>query len=140
MRNIFNSRRFTPTKWDSAEQKAKFANQFVKFVNSDFKKTFFPHWFYKRLSMCFGFIAHYNDSGFYATYFIHTGDKIQFLKRVITYACYSDPMFTYGDVESVLKQWVIDNEFIALYTKQFNNEVEKRERGELKRLKEKYGE
>jgi len=34
----FTPDRFAPTKWQGADEKAKFARQFVKFVQSDFAK------------------------------------------------------------------------------------------------------
>lgn len=146
---IFSASQFTPTQWDSAEQKAKFANQFVRFVESDFKNTLFPNWFYNRLSMTFGHIAHYNQLGFYETFFTTTADKVEFLaisagERGL-YAlpprglgpC-GDPAFTYCDVERELMGWVTKNELLKKYRQLLSVEREMGERTELERLQHKY--
>ena len=51
---------FVPTQWDTAEQKAKFANALLTFVAQDFPRSKFHESFYRRLSNTFGHIAHYN--------------------------------------------------------------------------------
>ena len=48
---------FVPTHWDSAEQKAKFANALLTFVAQDFPRSKFHETFYRRLSNTFGHIA-----------------------------------------------------------------------------------
>ena len=53
----FSATLFTPTKWDTAEDKEKFANHFVRFVNSGYKHKLFYKWFYQRLSNTFHHIA-----------------------------------------------------------------------------------
>ena len=40
-----------PTKWNTAQDKATFAKQFVRFVQSDFAAKHFTEKFYRRLSM-----------------------------------------------------------------------------------------
>ena len=52
---------FVPTHWDSAEQKAKFANALLTFVAQDFPRSKFHESFYRRLSNTFGHIAHYAE-------------------------------------------------------------------------------
>ena len=52
---------FVPTHWDSAEQKAKFANALLTFVAQDFPRSKFHEGFYRRLSNTFGHIANYNS-------------------------------------------------------------------------------
>jgi hypothetical protein len=55
---------FVPTQWDTAEQKAKFANALLTFVTQDFPRSKFHESFYRRLSNTFGHIACYNCDGF----------------------------------------------------------------------------
>lgn len=105
----FSASEFTATEWSSPEDKAAFANHFIVFVKSDFKRTLFPKWFYKRLSICFGMIAHYNIDGFYATYFDSREGKINFIRQCLSYPAYGDPKFTYSDVEKVLHKWLEDH-------------------------------
>ena len=106
MKKLFNASQFVATKWDSAEDKAKFANHFVRFIKSGFKETLFYNWFYTRLSMCNSHIAHYNKTGFYDTWFAETSFQNNFLQKWADFTCYGDPTYTYSDVEKVLKDWV----------------------------------
>ena len=73
----FDPSEFTPTKWATTQDKATFAKQFVRFVESDFAAKHFTDKFYRRLSNTFGHIAHYNRGGFWDT-FIRTflGDQV----------------------------------------------------------------
>ena len=114
---LFNSSQFTPTKWDTNEQKAKFANHFVSFVESDFKRTKFPKWFYNRLSSCFGHIAHYDLLGFYSTFFENNKSKVEFLEHCLKGGGYGSPEFTYSDVERALQTWLTENDILHKYQK-----------------------
>ena len=46
----FDPSQFTPTKWETAKDKAAFANRFVRLVESDFAAKHFTEKFYQRLS------------------------------------------------------------------------------------------
>lgn len=129
---------FTATKWDTVADKEKFAKHFKAFVQSDFAESKFPKWFYTRLSMTFGHIAHYNQTGFYDTFFTATADKVRFLNMCIQYGCYGDPTWTYSDVEQHLRAWLKAEKVLERYQKQLADEVEVRERSQLARLKAKY--
>ena len=39
--NDFTADQFTPTRWEAAEEKARFARQFIRFVESDFAEREF---------------------------------------------------------------------------------------------------
>lgn len=106
MKKIFSANQFVATKWEPAEAKAKFCNQFVKFVEGGFKWEHFPKWFYTRLSLTFGHIAHYNQLGFYETFFTNTNDQADFIQQTLNYPAYGDPTFTYSDAEKAIKQWL----------------------------------
>ena len=80
MTMTFTADQFTPTKWETASDKAAFANRFVRFVQSDFAAKHFTDKFYRRLSNCFGMIAHYNRGGFWSEFFTTTEDKVRFWK------------------------------------------------------------
>lgn len=110
MKHKFDASKLTATEWSTVKDKIKFAEQFVRFVESDYSPTQFPKWFYTRLSMCFGFIAHYNQRGFYETYFYKDSfgsmSNLQTFKdSVINYSCYGSPEFTYSDIESQIRAW-----------------------------------
>jgi hypothetical protein len=99
---------FKATKWDTVEDKEKFARHFQKFVESGFSERLFYKWFYTRLSMSFGNIARYNRGCFYDYYFVREESKREFLEHVLSYPCYGDPEWTYSDVEKYLQGWLRD--------------------------------
>ena len=134
----FTAQQFTPTKWDDGQTKAIFARQFVKFVKSDFAQRLFSQAFYRRLSMTFGHIAHFNRQGFFETFFTTTQDKVRFFRMTLAHPCFGDPAFTYSDVERALQSWLRETEILAKYEQRFADEMEAGERAELARLKAKY--
>ena len=110
MANIFSPNSFVDYESGlvTKEDKAHFANQFMTFVISGFNKTQFSKGFYVRLSMTFGHIAHYNQEGFWETFFDPTTkDGIQvFIEQTLSYPCYGDPRYTYSDAEKALQIWL----------------------------------
>lgn len=138
MRSLFRPEQFTATQWDSAADKAKFANQFVRFVESDFKSTLFPKWFYNRLSNTFGHIAHYNQAGFFDTFFVSLAGKIRFLEATLQGGGYGDPTFTYSDVERVLKTWVLEKNLLASYQETLSRAINAAEFEQYQQLKAKF--
>ena len=135
----FTPDRFTPTKWDTADKKAAFARQFIKFVQSDFARSKFPKAFYQRLSMTFSHIAHFNQHGFFETFFTTTENKVRFLRMTLAHPCYGDPAWTYSDVERALQTWLRENDVLAKYKTRLAAETEAAERAVLTRLQAKYG-
>ncbi len=136
--NIFKINQFTHTEWNSAEDKLKFAHQFVLFIESDFLWTKFPKWFYLKLSNCFSNIAHYNIDGFYDAQFSSLSRRVNFVWNCLDHPCYGDPKFTYSDVERVLQNWLKENNILDKVRAESNKETEISEREQLKRLREKY--
>lgn len=130
--------KYTPTDFSTSADKEKFEKQFKKLVESGFKRSMFPKWFYTRLSMCFGHIAHYNQEGFYQTWFIDTRWQYEFLEATVKYPCYGDPAYTYSDVEKVLVAWIEEKKFLHIYGGKLIEEIEAQEVKELARLKNKY--
>ena len=102
----FAADQFTPTKWDTAKDKAAFATQFVRFAKSGFALKHFTDKFYRRLSNTFGHIAHYDRGGFWSEFFTTPGDKVRFLEQTVQWPCYGDPAWTYSDVERELQKWL----------------------------------
>lgn len=129
---------FTPTQWDTADTKAAFAKHFIKFVQSDFAQIKFPKTFYQRLSMTFGHIAHYNQHGFFETFFTTTEGKVRFLRQTLAHPCWGDPAWTYSDVERALQSWVRENDVLSQYEQRLAQEQEAEERATLARLQAKY--
>lgn len=148
MKPTFTASQFTPTQWDTAEQKAKFANQFVRFVDSDFKATIFPKWFYNKLSNTFGHIAHFNQGGFYDTFFSTLEGRVQFMEITEGVAglygenglgiC-GDPAFTYCDVERAVRGWCRKTGQLAKAQERLHVAREVADRAEYDRLSQKFG-
>ena len=136
---VFTASQFTPTQWESAEQKAKFANQFVRLIERGFQQSDFPHWFYSRLANTFGHIAHYDTHGFWAEWFSSTRRQVEFLEHTAQGGGYGDAAWTYCDVERAIKTWLEENpQFKAALVERRDNAVEIAERAELARLTAKY--
>ena len=135
---MFDISLFTPTQWNTAEEKQRFAYHFVLFVESDFSFNKFPKWFYQRLSNCFGNIARYDINGFYQSWFSNYERKVDFIVNCLNYKCYGDPSFSYPDVEKELQNWLVENNILENLTNKLNEEIITRELIELKRLKLKY--
>jgi hypothetical protein len=93
------------TDWQRGRDKAKFANHFIRFVRAGYPRELFYHWFYTRLSMCRGHIAHYDAGGFYATWFADRERRRRFVIHWLTRPIYGDPSCTYSDVEERLRDW-----------------------------------
>jgi hypothetical protein len=134
----FNPSQFTPTQWDTAKDKAAFAKQFVRLVQSDFAAQHFTDKFYRRLSNTFANIAHYNRAGFWETFFTTTADKLRFLEQTLSHPCYGDPAWTYSDVERALQAWLRADGTLERYRQRLAEETEAAERTELARLQAKY--
>jgi hypothetical protein len=134
----FTADKFTATKWEKADKKANFAKQFIRFVESDFNRKQFPKIFYVRLSMTFGHIAHYNQSGFFDVFFTDTESKVRFLRQTLNHECWGDEDYTFSDVEKALKSWLFQNGVLAKYERRLAEEMEAAERADLAQLKGKY--
>lgn len=106
MKTKFKASDFVLTQYSTAENKAKFANQFVKFVRGGFRMQDFSKWFYIRLSSTFGHIAHYNQLSFYEVFFTNPVDIRNFVRDCANYYVCGEPSYTYSDVEAALQQWM----------------------------------
>ena len=69
------------TKFMSAEEKEKVLKDWQRFIESDFSQTRFTKALYNHLIQHCSFIAHYNQAGFYGTYFEDPEDTMRFLKQ-----------------------------------------------------------
>lgn len=129
----------TPTQFSTVQDKEKFVAQFKKFVESDFSANKFPKWFYTRLSMTFGHIAHFNQGGFFDVFFRSNGGKLDFLRRTLKYECYGSPDYTFSDAEREIQNWIKEGDFEFKYLDLKSAEIEAGERAEYERLKAKFG-
>jgi len=65
----------------SAVEKEKVLKDWQRFIKSDFDKTRFTKLLYNHLIQHCSFIAHYNQAGFYDTYFEDPERTLVFLKQ-----------------------------------------------------------
>jgi hypothetical protein len=138
MPKIFEAAQFTPTKFSTAEEKAKFANHFIRFVTSGFPKSMFPKWFYNELRHCFGHIAHYDQNGFYNEWFTNDLSKSLFIKMTVQHPCYGDPTHTFSDVERALIVYLRKNDPLPSIQKKMDEDTKRSEVEQLHRLMDKY--
>lgn len=129
----------TAIKWSTVEDKKRFIKQFKLFVKSDFNIHKFPKWFYVQLSMCFGHIAHYNQLGFFDTFFRSIESKIDFIQHCLNGGGYGDPAFTYSDAERYIQLWLVHENILHNLKQVEYQQRNDREFAEYERLKAKYG-
>ena len=82
MKLIFPEEQFTATQWSTAKEKAEFATWLIRFIEKGAPQSLFHKTKYRRLSNCFGHIAHYNVYGFYDEWFQH--GTAEWIKYIIT--------------------------------------------------------
>jgi hypothetical protein len=105
--NLFTTDRFSATPHSTAEEKARFCNDFARFVLGGFDRKRFTQKFYQRLSLIFGHIAHFNASGFWETWFSTPEQQRQFVQHIHEYVALGDPHYCWSDVERELKSWIV---------------------------------
>lgn len=123
----------------SAEDKAWFANHFVRFVEGGCSESLFTERFYRRLSGTFGHIAHYSRGGFWHEFFTTEDGKLRFLEQTASpWIQAGDPEYTFRDVEVALGAWVLDGGALEAQRRRAAESVEARERAQLAKLLDKY--
>jgi len=139
VRPPFTAAEFTATKWDTNDDKAKFANDLCRFMAADFKLTLFTDRSYRRLANTFGHIAHYDRHGFVAEFFNDLRGKVDFLEQTLSWQPRGDPAWTYSDVERAVRQRLRACGLLAAYRQRRAAEIEAAERDLLRQLHAKYG-
>lgn len=134
----FSPSQFIPTKWSTAEEKARFGNALVHFVDSGFARNLFTDRIYGRLSNCFGHIAHYNSTQFYEEWFVSLSVQVRFLEHALRFPCYGDPEFTFSDVESEIQREIRNRNYLSRYQLLLAEEQRTAELNLLERLEGKY--
>jgi len=134
----FTADMFVASKFSTADEKADCANKLMAFIESGFEEKKFTKALYRRLSLTFGFIAHFDHANYWAEYFTRIEDKARFLEQIVTFPCYGDPEYTFSDVEKAVKSRVRHMGFLGYYADLAKAETEKAERATLARLQAKY--
>jgi len=137
----FKAKDFTATNFATAEDKAKWANKFTKFILGGFQRSSFRKEVYKQLQYMFGHCAEYDLDGFYYTWFEDTYKCLHWLETVTTtwLAGIGQPQFTWSDVEIKLVSWIRDNNIHDQVAGYLQAETEQKERATLKVLQDRYG-
>jgi hypothetical protein len=134
----FSPSQFIPTRWSTAEEKARFGNALLHFVDSGFTRNLFTDRLYGRLSNCFGHITHYNSTGFYEEWFSSLTAQVRFLEHTLRFPCYGDPAFTFSDVESEIQREIRNRNGLPRYQLLLAEEQRVAELTLLERLEGKY--
>ena len=69
------------TQFMSVEEKDQVIRAWKRFLESGFRKDYFTEALYKHLINHCSFMAHYDRHGFYATYFEHGDETVQFFTQ-----------------------------------------------------------
>ena len=134
----FSPSQFVPTNWSTAEDKARFGNALLHFVDSGFARNLFTDRLYGRLSNCFGHIAHYNSTGFYEEWFLSLSAQVRFLEHTLRFPCYGDPEYTFSDVERAIQREIVNRNYIARYELRLAEEQQATDIALLGQLESKY--
>jgi hypothetical protein len=111
----FTAAQFVATNFESAAEKASFANNLMRFLESDCPRSQFTQKLYDHLSDCFQHIAECDKDGFYSVWFATAVEKLDFLKNLLQSPCYGDPQWTFSDVECALQTAISDTTLLAQY-------------------------
>lgn len=129
----------TPTRWATAEEKAKLGNAVLRFIAQGMPVEKFTASLYESLSNMFGFIAHCDRYGFAETWFADAATRRDFLDQIARYPCWGDPAFVWSDVEREIVQRVRENLLVEAWTGRAREDQDAREKAELSRLMAKHG-
>ncbi len=88
-------KKFTDVQYMTAAEKANVLYKWQIFVNSSYKKENFTKNIYEHLIMHCGFIAHYNKSGFYSTYWYDPDPEGSTPARFVDVEEFLHPYFNY---------------------------------------------
>lgn len=80
---------FKDSEFMTAREKRLVLANWKTYLKHGLKQKHFTRRLYNHLHLNCGFIAHYNIGGFYATYFEHGADTVEFFKRFCDAASYS---------------------------------------------------
>lgn len=136
----FQASDFTATKWAAAEDKAKWANKFTKFILGSFQRGSFKKEIYKQLYNMFGHIAHYNSNGFYEKWFSDINACRGWAEHITSnwLSGLGDPKYTWADVEKALIQWMKDNQIAEQLDELYQLDIEQKELALLHALQRKH--
>lgn len=114
---------------------AAFANQLTDFIERGFPESLWTKRLYKVLMQRFMHIAHYNEIGFWDTWFCNLRVQVEWLEHVtkgsVVGWC-NDPD------EVAIRTWIVETDQLGRYRRMLDMAVEAFERKQLAALQEKY--
>jgi hypothetical protein len=122
----------------TAEAKADYGNQLMRFIASGFKRTLFTKSLYNNLNSSFGHIVHFDIDGFYAVWFSDVYRQYEWLMYVLRHDIYGDPKYTRCDVERAVKSCIVVRGYTSEYYRLTEAATRIGELQELRRLQRKY--
>src|SRR5437763_925292 len=98
----FRASQFKATKFTTAEEKAKFANMLVVWIQKGFPPGGWTKFLYHGLSQhMYSHIAHYDSNGFYNVWFANVQKQLNWIEyaihRYTDFRIFGDPHYTWSD-------------------------------------------
>lgn len=140
MSKPFTADQFTSTEYDSAKEKAKWANAMVNFIEKGFREQDFTKRVYDGLYIhLYDHIAHYNQWGFYSEWFSTDRKRLEWFLYALDNVPHGSPRnWLWDDVEIAFAGWIRESGLIEEYSERIAKATEERERALLAQLKVKY--
>lgn len=114
---------------------AAFARALMRLVEGEFALKLFTKPLYRRLNSMFGFIAHYDLKGFYATQMSSTWRRRDFLQQILSHPSYGP----HASLERAIREWIRDGKYVLVYEERFRVEKEAADRAQYEELKKRFG-
>lgn len=105
MKQRFGPESFTATEFTTADEKAKFVNEAIRFFTAECPRSLFTKLLYKHFSLHAGHIAHFNRDGFYDVWFESAGKRFEFVERIVNPIAWMSFAPGWRDVERALQIW-----------------------------------
>jgi hypothetical protein len=143
MSKLFSPEQFIPTKYDTAEEKAKWANAMSSWIQEGFPKSgWTSNLYYHLYQHMYNHIAHSNAHGFWCEWFSTLPQQVDWLdyaRRGGASGIRSgDPSASWCDVEEAFTTWLRTSGIVEQYRTTLAQAIEAYERAQLAALQAKY--
>ncbi len=113
---------FTDTKFMTAREKELVLKNWGNFLKHGLQKNHFTKRLYSYLHLCCGFIAHYDLSGFYSTYFEAGQDTERFFKHFCIHSAHNyGANINYDDLNTAMRD--VYSQYQNTITKQAEDDI-----------------
>ena len=134
----FSAEQFTSTAYTTAEEKARWVNTLVAWIEKGYPKSGFTDALYRGFHVYMCYSAEYNLYQFYSEWFANDSRRLAWLKYVLEEVNLGRPEYTWSDVVRALKSWIRRNNLVVAYQQRVDQAIEERERALLAYLLAKY--